>query len=84
MGFLGFGDKNGMDCEPDEQGNLVCRKFKAGKDNKLATGSEATISIDPKTCEANFIGRYSVLEEDEEDFQRIAKKRAIACKKGLL
>ena len=83
MGFLGFGDKDGMDCENDENGNLHCRKFKAGKNSKFATGSDATILVDPSTCKASFTGKYSVLEEDEEDFQRIAKKRETACRGGI-
>ena len=82
MGFLGFGDKDGMDCQEDEQGNLHCRKFKATKDSKIATGSEAIISLD-NNCRAFFSGRYSVLEEDEKDFQRIAKKKESQCKGGL-
>ncbi|MFW9880957.1 MAG: hypothetical protein ACFFG0_48465 [Candidatus Thorarchaeota archaeon] len=79
-----FGNKDGMDCEEEEgTGNLHCRKFKVDKGNKLATGSEATIVVDPNTCKASFTGKYSVLEEDEEDFNRIAKKRDTACKGGL-
>lgn len=78
-----FKDSSGMDCEEDEQGQLHCRKFKAAKGTKLATGSEATISVDPKTCKPFFSGRYSVLEEDEPDFERIAKKREAACKGGI-
>lgn len=83
MGFLGFGDKDGMDCAEDEHGNLHCRKFKATKGSKLASGSEATIAVDPQSCKAFFTGRYSVLEDDEDDFQRIAKKREAACTRGI-
>jgi len=79
-----FGNKDGMDCSENEDGTLTCRKFKVNKNSKLSTGSEATIAIDPKTCKAFFSGRYSVLEEDEDDFQRIAKKRESACKGGLM
>ena len=76
-------DQDGMDCEEDEQGNLMCRKFVTKGNVKAATGSEATISTDPKTCKSFFSGHFSVLEEDEADFERIAKKREAACKGGL-
>ncbi|MEK6878725.1 MAG: hypothetical protein AABY22_03910, partial [Nanoarchaeota archaeon] len=74
IGNFLFGSKDGMDCEQDENGNHHCRKFRATKGSKLASGSEATLGVDPKTCKAHFIDRYSVLEDDEEDFDRIAKK----------
>jgi len=83
MGLLDFGNKDGMDCQEDESGNLYCRKFKATKGAKLGSGSEATISVDPKNCKAFFTGRYSVLEEDEKDFQRIAKKMEADCNGGV-
>ncbi|MEK6882585.1 MAG: hypothetical protein AABY22_23390 [Nanoarchaeota archaeon] len=79
-----FGNKNGMDCQDEEgTGNLHCRKFKSTKGAKLASGSEATIAVDPSTCKAHFVGRFSVLEEDEADFERIAKKKEASCKGGL-
>lgn len=78
-----FRNKGGMDCSENEDGTLTCRKFSVSNNSKLSTGSEATIGIDPKTCKAFFSGRYSVLEQDEEDFQRIAKKRESACRGGI-
>jgi len=84
MGILNMFEKSGMDCEPDENtGNLHCRKFNSDKKSKFASGSEATISVDPQTCKASFIGRFSVLEEDEKDFERMAKKRESACRGGI-
>ncbi|MEK6883682.1 MAG: hypothetical protein AABY22_28900, partial [Nanoarchaeota archaeon] len=84
IGNFLFGSKDGMDCEQDpETGNHICRKFKATKGSKLASGSQAEISIDQQSCNAHFIGRYSVLEEDEEDFDRVAKKLEAGCRKGL-
>jgi hypothetical protein len=79
-----FGNKDGMDCSEDPQtGALTCRKFKVDKNSKIATGSEATIILDDH-CRASFAGKFSVLTDDEVDFQRIAKKRESACKGGLI
>ena len=72
-----------MDCDYDEQGNRYCKKFKTTKNSKLSTGSEATIALDRKTCKTSFINRFSVLEEDEKDFQRIAKKMEADCNGGV-
>lgn len=77
-----FKNKNGMDCEETEEG-LLCRKFVSDGKSKIASGSSALINVDPKTCKSFFSGKFSVLEEDEEDFNRIAKKRESACKGGL-
>ncbi|MEM3075068.1 MAG: hypothetical protein QW727_03965 [Candidatus Pacearchaeota archaeon] len=82
LDFIGKG-KDGMDCEKQEDGTFHCRKFKAGKGGKFATGSEATIAVDQSTCKALFVGRYSVLEEDEKDFEKIAKKIESGCKGGI-
>lgn len=78
-----FGDNKGMDCQEDpETGTLRCRRFKATKDSKITNGSSADISIDPRTCRA-FFSNYSVLDEDEIDFQKVAKQREKACRGGL-
>ena len=76
-------EKDGMDCSEDENGDLHCRKFRTVKNVKMATGSEGTIGVDPSSCKAFFKGKYSVLEEDEPDFERMAKKREVACKGGI-
>ena len=83
MGFFGNKEKDGMDCQEDENGDLYCRKFKNIKGTKMATGSEGTIGVDPQTCKAFFKGRYSILEEDEADFEKMAKRKEASCKGGM-
>lgn len=83
MSFFGIGEKGGLDCEDNEDGTKTCRKFHAKRGSKIASGSEANIIVDPKSCKAQFVGRYSVLEEDEDDFQRIAKKMEASCRNGI-
>ena len=78
-----FKNNDGIDCEQNEDGTFTCRKFKATKGSKIASGSEVVIGIDHNSCRASFTGRFSVLEEDEKDFDRIAKKLESGCRKGI-
>jgi hypothetical protein len=75
-------DKEGDDCRDNEDGSTTCRRFKTDKDSKLATGSEVTIHTDQKTCKAFFTG-YSVLDEDKEAFEELAKRKEKACRGGM-
>jgi hypothetical protein len=78
-----FGDKTGMDCSPNEDGTITCRKYKIHKNSKLATGSEATFVQDPKSCDVSLFGRNSLNEEDERDFERIKRKLKAECRGGI-
>jgi hypothetical protein len=78
---LGFGDKDGWDCE-ERDGKLHCQKFSVSGNAKIANGTEFSVITDPQTCKSSFSG-YSVLSEDEEEANKIAKKQERTCRGGL-
>ena len=82
MGF--FRDKAGWACEDDpETGGKRCRKFNATKGASLATGTDVTLITDPKTCRVVVLGHSTILNEDEDDLRRVAKRMEASCKGGL-
>lgn len=84
MSFLGLGEKNGIRCDPTPEGHLRCRPYKADKGQKFATGSDVTFNIDPQTCKATFVGEIDMLNDDEDQINKIARNLETACKKGLV
>ncbi len=83
MGFLDR-KKRGMDCQPNEDKSFTCRPYEIKDGEKLATGSEVTISADPNNgCKPAFTGRMDMLDEDEDAINHVAGKVVSSCKKGL-
>lgn len=88
MGFMNkmFGSgKKGVQCVKNPDGSDTCMRFEVdGNGNKIATGSEINISVDPSTCKAVIGGDVNSLLDDEvEDFDNMARAKEKACKRGL-
>ena len=82
--FFGFGEKEGWACEVDsETGGKRCRKFKATKNANLANGTEVTLVVEPKTCHVHVSGYSTILNDDEDDLNKLAKKMEASCKGGI-
>ena len=79
-----FGKKKGWDCHANPDGTTTCRRFEAGKNQKLATGTEITIGADPKNgCEPVLTGDVnSILDDESEDVDKIAKRVSAQCRRG--
>ncbi len=77
--------KEGWDCQNNEDGTTTCRRFFQDKEgNKLSNGTEMTIGADANNnCEPFFTGHTSYLDDDEKKIDQIAKRKVVACKKGL-
>lgn len=85
MSIFGFRNR-GMRCEStDPTGNThVCKPYEADKNEKLATGSEVTITVSSETgCKPIFNGSYDVLVSDEKAINKLIEKKVLACRKGL-
>ena len=79
-----FRDKEGWACEDDpETGGKLCRKFKATKGANLANGTSVNLITDNKTCRVSIIGHSTILKDDEEDVNKLAKKLESGCKGGI-
>ena len=79
-----FGKKKGWNCDQiNEDGSTTCRRFEIGKDGqKLATGTQVNIKVDPETCEPIFAGgTQTFLDDDDEAISNVAKKMTAKCKK---
>ena len=81
--------ESGWDCdEIHEDGSRTCRRIIKDKktNQKLVTGTDITIGVDPETCQPIFSGdSQSIMDEDDEAITDIATKMTSQCKreKGL-
>ena len=75
--------KKGMRCEENQDGSLTCKPYKVENNEKLATGSEVTVQVDPQTCKPIFLGGIDMIEDDEKSISRAVKRRVEACKRGF-
>jgi hypothetical protein len=87
MGFKQFfgGKQKGVQCSKNPDGSDTCVRYELDNNgNKIATGSELTLSVDPSTCQAVMGGDVNSLNDDEvDDFDRMAKAKERACKRGI-
>lgn len=81
MGFLK--KKQGWECHENQDGTKTCSRFDIDKNEKVGTGTDVTIGMDPKTCEPFLTGDVSILDDDDEDMSRIIKKMKSGCRRGL-
>jgi hypothetical protein len=82
MGIFG-GKKAGWDCKKTEDGKMTCIRFESGKGEKIADGTQITIGVNNTTCEPYLDGDISILDDDEDQVNKIAKKMSASCRKGL-
>ena len=83
MGFLRK-SKGGWICDPSSNpdGTRTCRRVETEKGQRVATGTEINIGVDPNTCEPIFSGDAQMLmDEDEKQITNIAHKMTSQCKK---
>lgn len=80
MGFLKSND--GIKCEPTEEG-LRCHVYKKDGNEKLATGTDVTMAVDPQTCKAHFMGAFDISDGDEEKIKKIKDQLETQCRRGL-
>jgi len=79
-----FKNNRGIRCDPNQDGTITCRPYKVEKNEKLATGTEVTISTDPNNeCKPIFTGGIDLLDEDEKAVVKAAKMVTNQCKKGF-
>lgn len=78
-----FSADRGMNCQPEEDGSYVCRPYQVKKGEKLATGTEVRIAVDPSTCKRVVTGGFDIMDKDEQAVDKIAKKLELSCRKGL-
>lgn len=80
-----MGSKKGVQCEKNpNDGSLTCTRFEIKGNQKIATGSSLTFSIDPSTCQAVVSGDVnSILDDEFEDFDKIKKSMEAGCRKGI-
>lgn len=80
-----FGKKKGWDCRSNPDGTVTCRRFAAEKNQKVATGTDITVGADAKNgCEPYFTGDVnSIMDDEQEDIDKISRRVTAACKRGL-
>jgi hypothetical protein len=85
MGFKDLmGKKKGVQCERNSDGSQTCTRFAVDGDQKIATGSSLTFSVDPQTCKAVVSGDVSsILDEEMEDFNKIKSAMEAGCRRGI-
>ena len=77
-------DRAGWNCRDNQDGTTTCIRFEADdKNQKVSTGTEITITINPHTCQPYFSGDVSILDSDEKKIDSIVKKKTMSCRKGL-
>jgi len=82
MGILGNNNEMGFDCEDQEDGSRVCRRFKNKKSGKrLATGTDVEFIPDPETCRVRISG--TINDDDREAVEAQAKDLENKCRKGF-
>lgn len=78
-----FKKSRGWNCsQVNADGSRTCRRFVVNKDQRLATGTEITVSTDPESCEPIFSGEsQTFLDDDDKDISIVAKKMSAQCKR---
>lgn len=79
MALLGKSEKRGISCKPTQDGKLVCRPYVLRNNQKIATGTEVSISVDEK-CNPQFPDGVDMLDEDKDSINEAARQLAKACK----
>ena len=66
----------------NSDGSRTCRRIEIDNGDRVATGTEINVSINPETCEPIFSGDAQfMLDEDEKHINNIAKKMSSQCKR---
>ena len=76
-----MGKQFGLRCSPLEDGSQVCKRYKRQNGEKLATGTDAHLTIDPSTCKARATG--DINDEDAEILEVELKKMENVCRRGF-
>ena len=74
-------EKRGMKCIPNEDGSHTCTPYRVSGEEKMATGTEVTIAVDPTTCKPIFSGAVDMIDEDEDSINKVANNLIKSCKK---
>lgn len=86
MRLFGKG-KGGWNCDQvNPDGTRTCRRVKIENGERLASGSEITIGVNPETCDPVFTGDAQFIMDDEDnEIDSIARRMTSQCKrnKGL-
>lgn len=77
-----FGGSGGIRCTQTEEG-LRCQTYEKEGQDKLGTGTDFTMTIDPDTCKAQFSGGFDIAEGDEARVAKIKQELETQCRKGL-
>jgi hypothetical protein len=77
--------RKGWDCRDESDGTTRCRRIEQVDENRLGTGTDIGIGVDPETCQPIFKGDVSIMDDDEGDIDRIVQRKVGACRrsKGL-
>jgi hypothetical protein len=82
--FIGGAKPKGYQCTPDENGNQVCDIFEVHGNQKTATGSHISLSLDPKTCDViPSADTNSILDSDREMIKQIIADKKAECRRGV-
>ena len=77
--------ETGWDCDQiNPDGSRTCRRIMKDKkgNQKLRTGTEITIGVDPDTCDPVFSGdTQTIMDEDDGAITEIANKVTSQCRK---
>lgn len=74
----------GWECRDESEGVTKCQRIEIDEQGqKIATGTEFGVGVDPNTCEPYYTGDMSIMDRDEKKVQSIVKKKVSSCKRGL-
>lgn len=76
--------EEGWECSEQGDGITKCKRIEVDEQGqKVFTGTEFGIGVDPNTCESYFTGDMSIMDRDEKKVSSIVKKKVSSCKRGL-
>jgi len=82
MGIFDRTSDMGFDCEDQEDGSRICKRYKNKKGGRrLATGTDFELIPDPQTCKVRISG--IVNDDDREAVEKQARDMETKCKKGF-
>lgn len=74
--------REGWECEEREDGSKSCRRFKAKRKGRFATGTEVELIPEPSNgCKVRVVG--NVMDEDKKELDSEIKRIEDRCKRGF-
>ena len=74
----------GWECHDQESGITKCQRIEVDEQGqKIPTGTEFGVGVDPNSCEPYYSGDINIMDRDEKKVASIVKKKVSSCKRGL-